>query len=59
MKYTKEQKKKYALNNYKANKNAKSIEYNGVVYASKMQCMVLNDLSRKELDEYLKNEDNN
>ena len=51
---TKELKKKYDLNNYKPNKNAKSIKYKGTVYASKMQCQVLNDLTRKELDEYIK-----
>lgn len=56
-KYSKDLKKKYALNSYKANKNCKSVEYKGVTYASKMQCMVLNNLERKELDEYL-NESN-
>ena len=54
-KYSKDLKKKYALNTYKATKNCKSVTYNGVTYASKMQCMVLNDLDRKDLDEYLKN----
>ena len=47
-------KKKYALESYKPNKNAVPVMYNGVEYASKKQCMVLNDLSRKDLDEYLK-----
>lgn len=52
--YSKADKKRYALNTYKPTKNAKSVVYNGVTYASKIQCMVLNDLDRKELDEYLK-----
>lgn len=52
--YSKVDKKRYALNTYKPTKNAKSVVYNGVTYASKIQCMVLNDLDRKELDEYLK-----
>ena len=56
-KYSKNEKKRYALNTYKPTKNAKSVVYNGVTYASKIQCMVLNDLERKELDEYLKNVD--
>ena len=52
--YSKADKKKYALESYKPNKNAVPVVYNGVEYASKKQCMVLNDLSRKDLDEYLK-----
>lgn len=48
-------KKKYALSTYKGNHNSVSVEYNGVTYKSKVQCMILNDLTRKELDEYLKN----
>lgn len=52
--YSKADKKRYALNTYKPTKNAKSVVYNGVEYSSKIQCMVLNDLDRKELDEYLK-----
>lgn len=55
MKYSKEQKVKYALDVYKANKNCKPITYNGVTYKSKTQCMVLNDLTEKELNEYLNN----
>lgn len=51
-------KKKYALATYKPTKNSVSIVYNGVTYKSKTQCMVLNDLTRKELDEYLKNQSN-
>ena len=52
--YSKADKKKYSLESYKPNKNAVPVVYNGVEYASKKQCMVLNDLSRKDLDEYLK-----
>ena len=52
-KYSKDLKKKYALNVYKANKNCKPVTYNGITYASKMQCMVLNNLDRKDLNAYL------
>lgn len=55
-KYSKELKKKYSLETYKPTWNSKSIEYNGVTYASMTQCRVLNDLDEKELKEYLKNE---
>lgn len=48
-------KKKYALDTYVPTKNAVEVVYNGITYKSKTQCMVLNDLTRKELDEYLKN----
>lgn len=48
-------KQKYAFGIYKPNKNAVSIIYNGKEYLSKVQCMILNDITRKELDEYLKN----
>ena len=48
-------KQKYAFGTYKPNKNAVSIIYNGKEYLSKVQCMILNDITRKELDEYLKN----
>ena len=54
-KYTKAQKESYSFKNYKANKNCKSVVYKGKEYLSKMQCMVLNNLDRKDLDEYLKN----
>lgn len=48
-------KKKYALDTYKGNHNSVPVTYNGVTYKSKVQCMVLNNLTCKELDEYLKN----
>lgn len=45
---------KYSFENYKPNKNAKKISYKGTIYLSKTQCMALNSLTRKELDEYIK-----
>lgn len=48
-------KQKYAFGTYKPNKNAVPVTYNGKEYLSKVQCMILNDITRKELDEYLKN----
>lgn len=54
-KYSKDLKKKYSFEDYKGNKNCKAITYNGQVYVSKMQCKVLNDLTDKELNEYLMN----
>lgn len=55
MKKTKEN-KKYWFENYKANKNAKPVVYNGVEYLSKAQCMALEGITRKELDLYLQGE---
>lgn len=46
-------KEKYNLNTYKPNKNAKGIKYKGTIYASKVQCQILNDITRKELDAYI------
>lgn len=43
----------YSFENYKPNKNAKPVVYNGTQYLSKAQCMALENISRKELDEYL------
>lgn len=39
--------------NYKPNKNAVPVEYKGIKYLSKAQCMALEGITRKELDEYL------
>ncbi len=39
--------------NYKPNKNAVPVEYKGTKYLSKAQCMALEGITRKELDEYL------
>lgn len=46
-------KNKYAFGVYKPNKNCKPVTYNGTEYLSKVQCMVLEGITRKELDEYL------
>ena len=37
--------------NYKPNKNAVPVEYKGTKYLSKAQCMALEGITRKELDE--------
>ena len=39
--------------NYKPNKNAVPVEYKGTKYLSKAQCMALEGITRKELNEYL------
>lgn len=39
--------------NYKPNKNSVPVEYKGIKYLSKAQCMALEGITRKELDEYL------
>lgn len=44
----------YSLTSYKPNKNCKPVEYKGKQYQSKAQCMALEKITRKELDEYLK-----
>lgn len=54
MKKTKEN-KKYWFENYKPTKNAVAVDYNGTHYLSKAQCMALEGITRKELDEYLSN----
>lgn len=43
----------YSFKNYKPNKNAKSVVYNGIIYLSKAQCMALEGITRKELDTYI------
>ena len=52
MKKTKEN-KRYWFENYKPNKNAKPVNYKGIEYLSKAQCMALEGITRKELDAYL------
>ena len=47
-------KNKYAFGVYKPNKNCKPVTYNGTEYLSKAQCMALEGITRKELEEYLK-----
>jgi uncharacterized radical SAM superfamily protein len=42
----------YSFSTYKPNKNCTPIEYNGTKYLSKAQCMALEGITRKELDEY-------
>lgn len=49
--------KNYWPENYKPNKNCTPIIYNGIEYLSKAQCMALEGITRKELNEYLKNND--
>lgn len=55
MKKTKEN-EKYWFENYKPNKQAVPVTYKGTQYLSKAQCMALEGITRKELDEYLKGE---
>lgn len=55
MKKVVKDKKYYSSENYKPTKRAKKVTYKGVEYLSKVQCMVLNDIDAKTLDEYLKN----
>lgn len=47
----------YSFKNYKPTKNSVSVVYNGTAYLSKAQCMALEGITRKELDDYLKSED--
>lgn len=49
----------YSFKNYKPTKNSVSINYKGTTYLSKTQCMVLEGITRKELDEYLKSQESN
>lgn len=49
-------KKFYSFENYKPNKNAKPIMYKGTQYLSKAQCMALEGITNKELNEYLNNQ---
>lgn len=43
----------YAFENYKPNKRAISVVYKGTKYLSKAQCLAIEGITRKELDEYL------
>ena len=47
----------YAFGTYKPNKNAVPVEYKGTTYLSKVQCMALEGITRKELDAYLNGKD--
>lgn len=51
-------KKKYSLKNYKPNKNCVPVTYKGKEYKSKSQCMALEKITRKQLEEYLATPDN-
>ena len=57
-KYSAADKKKYSFGNYKPNKNSKPVTYNGTEYLSKAQCMALEGITRKQLDDYLKEASN-
>ena len=46
-------KRKYSPKNYKPNKNCVPVIYNGTEYKSKAQCMAVEGISQKELNEYL------
>ncbi len=48
--------KKYWPENYKPRKNCKPVEYKGTTYQSKAQCIALEGITKKELEEYLKHE---
>ena len=45
----------YSFENYKPNRNCKPITYKGKQYLSKAQCVALEGITKKELEEYLKN----
>lgn len=47
----------YAFGKYQPNKNAVKVTYKGTEYLSKAQCMALEGITRKELDEYLSNKE--
>ena len=55
---TKNAKDFYSFKNYKPNRNAKPVMYNGTEYLSKAQCMALEGITRKQLDDYLKEASN-
>lgn len=46
-------KEKYSSKNYKPNKNCVPVTYKGKEYKSKAQCIVLEKITRRELEEYL------
>lgn len=51
-------KKDYQFGVYKPNKNCKPVTYKGTEYLSMKQCMVLENITKEQLNEYLKNESN-
>ena len=52
-KLEKKKKDKYSFKNYRPNKNCVPVVYKGKEYKSKAQCIVLEGITRKELDKYL------
>ena len=54
-KTTKNSKEFYSFENYVPTKNAVKVTYKGKEYLSKIQCIVLEGITRKELEAYLKN----
>lgn len=52
---TKKEIKEFYGKNYKPNKNCKPVTYKGKQYLSKAQCVALEGITIKELNEYLKN----
>lgn len=52
---TKKEIKEFYGKNYKPNKNCKPVTYKGKQYLSKAQCIALEEITIKELNEYLKN----
>lgn len=48
----------YSMENYVPNKQAKPITVNGTQYKSKAQAMALENMTRKELDAYIKENPN-
>ena len=48
---------KYSPKNYRPNKNCVPVEYKGKKYLSKAQCIALEKITRKELEDYLANPD--
>ena len=51
----KKSKNYYNLETYRPNKNCKPVEVNGTKYLSKAQACALEEMTMKELNEYLKN----
>lgn len=47
-------KAKYSFKNYVPTKNSKPVTYKGTKYLSKTQCVMLEGITMKELNEYLK-----
>lgn len=46
--------KKYWFENYVPTKNSTPVTYNGIKYLSKTQCINMEGITIKELNEYLK-----